>query len=278
MRDAHDYRRPARILRLSRAMSRALRPSVVTWLLLAITATTLGAQDTTRVVVPAVPPPVPPPWRLLLDFGLQDIVGNRDLTVLSGAVVIEHRRQDRFILNNKLDVRYGRSNGQEAVNAQSWRLRFDWRPRAPVSPFVGLDLARDPIRKSAFRIQVGTGANFNFDVRDDRRTWVSVGFVGDYQEYTAGVDPSTSRDTRVLLRAATQRVLAGGSRVELMVRVQPSTLGAADYLASADASVRVAVTQRLGVTTRFLWLRDSRPPAGVRRDDRELSVSLSLAW
>lgn len=237
-----------------------------------------AAQDSTHVAVPSVPPPVLPPWRFQVDFGLQDIVGNRDLTVLSGGFVAEHRRQDRFILNNKVDIRYGRSNGDVSVNAQAYRFRFDWRPRDPVSPFLGVDMARDPIRKSAFRIQLGTGANLNLDVRDEQRTWLSLGLVADYQEFTAGVEPSTSRDTRIMLRAATVRLIGPGTRVELTAKLQPATYDVADYLASFDGSVRVGLSRRMGITTRLLWVRDSAPPEGVRPDDRELDVALSLAW
>src|ERR1700741_5430197 len=86
------------------------------------------AQDTTRVQVPRieVPPPVPPPWRFQVDFGFQDIAGNRDLTVANAAFVVERRPRDRLILNFKLEARYGRSNGIESVNSQLARLRIDW--------------------------------------------------------------------------------------------------------------------------------------------------------
>ena len=237
-----------------------------------------AAADTTQVPHIPVPPPVPPAWRYQLDFGFQDIAGNRDLTVVNSAFVVERRRQDRFTLNLKLETRFGRSNGVESVNQQQARLRFDWRPRAPLSPFLGLDLARDPIRKVAWRAQVGTGANINVYTRDANRTWFSLGFVQDHTEYTPGTVPASTDDTRWLLRAATTQLLGQTTRFESVARYQPSTHGVADYLASFEASLRVSLTRRMGFTTKFEFARDSRPATGVQTDDRGLSAALSFAW
>ena len=237
-----------------------------------------AAPDSSQVPRIPVPPPVPPAWRYQLDFGFQDIAGNRDLTVVNSAFVVERRRQDRFTLNFKLETRFGRSNGVESVNQQQARLRFDWRPKAPLSPFLGLDLARDPIRKVALRAQVGTGANITVDGRDAHRTWLSLGFVQDHTEYTPGTVPASTDDTRWMVRAATIQLLGQTTRIESVARYQPSTRDIADYLATFEASVRVSLTRRMGFTTKFEFARDSRPATGVRTDDRGLSAALSFAW
>ena len=252
------------------------------------------AQDTTRVRTdsaaaradsPAVnvaripvPPQVIPAWRFQLDFGFQDMSGNRDLTVVNGAFVVERRRQDRFILNFKLDGRYGRSNGVESVNYQLARLRFDWAPKSLISPFLGLDLARDPIRKVALRAQIGTGANLNLNTRPEARTYFSLGFVQDHQEYTAGTVPASANDTRWMARASTTQLLGQATRIEGIARYQPSTRDLADYLAMVEVSVRVSFTRRMGFTTKYEYIRDSKPATGVEPDDRGLTVALSFAW
>ena len=246
---------------------------------------TTAVRDTTRhdtvtvqVARVVVPPPVPPPWRFQVDLGFQDQKGNSDITVGNTAFTVERRPRDRLILNLKLEARYGRSNGTEAVNYQLARIRFDWNPRNVISPFIGLDVARDAVRKSALRMQGGTGVNINVDVRDDHRTFLSLGFVGDHQVFTPDVTPATSDDFRWMLRAATQQALGQGTRIEGVAKVQPSFKDPGDYLASVEWSVRVALSRKLGMTTKFEWRRDSRPPAGVERDDRSISAGLSLAW
>jgi hypothetical protein len=249
-------------------------------LLLPLLSRPLRAQDSIIGALPrvVVPPPVPPPWRFQIDVGFQDVTGNRDLTVANAAFIVERRPNDRLILNMKLEGRYGRSNGVEAVNYQLARVRFDWNPRNIVSPFVGLDMARDPVRKSALRIQGGTGFNINTDIRDAHRTYFSVGIVADHQVYTAGVTPATTDDKRWMLRAATQQLIGQGTRIEGVAKLQPALDEVRDYLAVFEASVRVSLTRRIGLTTKMEWNRDSRPPDGVRPDDRSLSAALSVSW
>jgi hypothetical protein len=243
-------------------------------------ATGARAQDSAATPVPrvAVPPPVPPPWRFQFDLGFQDQKGNSDITVGNTVFTIERRPRDKLILNLKLEARYGRSNGKEAVNYQLARIRFDWNPRNVISPFVGVDIARDPVRKSELRMQGGTGININVDIRDDHRTYLSLGVVGDHQVFTPDITPATSDDFRWMLRAATQQQLGQATRLEGVAKVQPAFHEPHDYLASVEASVRVALSRKLGMTTKFEWRRDSRPPLGVQRDDRSLSAGLSLAW
>ena len=238
------------------------------------------AQDTVTAaqVRVTVPPPVPPPWRFQFDLGFQDQKGNSNLTVGNTVFTVERRPRDRLILNIKLEARYGRSNGLEAVNNQLVRIRFDWNPRNIVSPFVGLDAARDPVRKSELRLQGGTGVNVNLDVRDDHRTYLSFGFVGDHQVFTPDVTPGTSDDFRWMMRAATTQQLGQPTRIESIAKLQPSFHHPGDYLASFEAAIRVALTRKLGFTTKFEWKRDSRPPVGVKPDDRSLAAGVSFAW
>lgn len=236
--------------------------------------------DSTAPAVPrvVVPPPVPPPWRFQIDVGFQDVTGNRDLTVANAVFAVERRPRDRLILNLKLEGRYGRSNGVEAVNYQAVRLRFDWNPRNVISPFIGLDAARDVVVKSALRLQGGAGANINLDVRDAQRTYLSFGVVADHQVFTADVTPSSTDDTRWMFRAATQRLIGQVTRIDAIAKLQPAIRDRRDYLAVFEASIRVALSRKIGQTTKFEWARDSRPPAGVRLDDRSLSVAMSVAW
>ncbi len=242
--------------------------------------TTARRADTVAVSVPRirVPPPAPVPWRFQLDFGFQDIAGNRDLTVFNGGFTAEHRRQDRFIFNARLESRYGRSNGVTSVESQAARLRFDWRPRAPLSPFLGLDANRDLIRKTVLRLQGGTGANVNLDIRDAHRTLISVGLAFDYQQFTAATTPRVSRDIRYLTRFQTQQLINSTMRFDLTARFQPTTEDARDYLAALDAALRVSLTRRMGLTTRLEYGYDSRPAPGVKPGDRAVSVALSFAW
>lgn len=250
--------------------------------ILLLSAGHLRAQDTARAradTAVAHPPAPPPPWRFQFDLGFQDAKGNTDLTVGNGSFVAERRAQRHLIVNMKLDARYGRSNGVEAANDQKVRMRFDWNPKNVLSPFLGVDGVHDDIRKLALRTQVGIGANINLDVRDSSRTWLSAGFVFEHVIYTPAETLLTSVDhRRYLLRAATQRLVHQAVRFEAVARILPSLDNGADYLASFEASIRVALTRRMGFSTRFDWARDSRPVPGVQQDDRAVTAALSFTW
>jgi len=242
----------------------------------------LGAQEPLPPpAVPAmrVPPPLPRPWRFGLEIGFTDISGNRDLQLFQGGFTVEHRRQDEYIFNSKLEVRYGESNNATAVDNSALRLRFDWRPRSVISPFVGFDAERDRIRKIDSRISGGTGANLNFIRGDTRRATLAVGLIGEFENREAGVSPRSLEDIRLHTRLAYFRVIRAGTRFELNAKYQPATSAMSDYLASADGAVAVALSTKFSLRTHYEWKRDSTPATGVKsKDDRNLTVTLLVAF
>jgi hypothetical protein len=239
----------------------------------------LAAQEPPPVARPAVPPPLPPPWRFSVELGITDISGNRDLRLYSGAFVAEHQRRDLFILNGKLEARYGESNHERSVDNSAARLRFDWRPNQRTSPFVAFDVERDAIRRIQMKVSGGFGANFNIVARDDRRTLVSLGTVLEIENRAAGVTPNRVEDVRALARFSYFKALSPGVRLDAGARVTPALRDAADYLAGFDAAVNAVLYRRLALRTRYEWKRDSRPAPGVRsRDDRLLTVAFVFSW
>ncbi len=262
----------------------------LSFMLVVLAAPTLArAQDTLHVrppdstalhAAPAPPRPAPPPpWHFQVDFGFQDLGGNTDLTIGNAGFAMERRPQSRIIIAFRADARYGRSNGIEAANDQKIRARIDWNPKQVLAPFLGVDANHDEVRRLALRTQVGAGLNINLDVRDSSRTWLSGGFILEHEIYTpAETLLAAANQERYLMRFTTQRILRTGSRLELSIRLQPSIQDVADYLAYFEAVVRVALTKKLGMTTKFDWTRDTRPVPGVREEDRALTAGLSFAW
>ena len=240
--------------------------------------TPLAAQDTTRAPVPAVrvPPPLPRPWRFGVEVGFTDISGNRRLQVFNGVFTSEHQRTTEYIFNSRVEARYGKSDGVVAVSNAAWRLRFDYRPRTAVSPFLGLDFESDRIRKIDARVAIGAGANVNIAPREDRHTTIAVGFILERVNYWADVE---KRDSRYHLRFSTLQPLTAQVALETNAKLQPATRDVSDYLVSADASVRVTISRRLAFRTRYEWKRDTTPAAGVlSKDDRSLTASLLITW
>ena len=237
----------------------------------------LRAQDSTTVHGDSAATRAPA-WRYQADFGFQDMSGNRELTVVNGSLEVEHEQHETYILNLRVEARYGSDNQEESVDYQLTEDRFDWRPEQRFSPYLTLDAARDPVRETALRLQEGTGINVNIERREDDRTTLSLGVINDYHQRTAGIVPGVEREARWSVRGASAVELGPITRLEVEARYQPSFKGAADYLVTAEAALRVAITKHIGFLTRFQFLRDSRPATGVQPDDHALTAAFSLAW
>lgn len=244
-------------------------------------ATTAVAPDSARPpAAAAAPASWPPrrPWRLGTEVAFTDISGNRQLQLFQSTVTVTRQVPEKFNLDLKLEGRYGESNHQEAAKSAAARIRFDWTPRALVSPFLGLDAEYDRIRKIDLRLSGGTGINLNFSYRDPTRLTVALGVIEEYVDYAAPTSPGSTGDTRLHARIALLHTLRSGVQAELNLKYQPSTARPWDYLVKADGALRVALTTKLGWRTSYTWNRDSTPASGVGKDDRTLTTGLLIQW
>jgi len=249
---------------------------------LVVTALVLGAcglaAPAAAQTAPA--PPARSPWRFSTSLAVQDISGNRQLRILQSTIRVERQTPDHLILAFKLEGGYGKSGGEEKERRLSSSLRFDWKPRARVSPFVGLDWDYNRILRINARINGGAGANVNFSYRDSARVTLALGVVEEYLN-TAARDASPgsiTNDTRFHVRLSLARTLPSGVQAEVNVKYQPVVNRLADYLFRADGTLRVALTTHLRWETSYRWWRASSPAQGVQKDDRALITGLAIQW
>jgi Protein of unknown function, DUF481 len=226
------------------------------------------------------PAPRPPrsPWRLGTEIAFTDISGNRQLQLFQSTLTVVRQTPERFNLDFKLEGRYGESNHQEAAKSAAARIRFDWTPRAFVSPFLGLDAEYDHIRKIDARLSGGAGINLNVSYREPTRVTVALGVLEEYVRYASPTSPGSVSDTRLQLRLALVHTLRTGVQAEFNLRYQPSTARMWDYIFKTDGALRVALTTKLGWRTTYAWYRDSTPAPGVGMDDRTLTTGLLIQW
>jgi hypothetical protein len=250
------------------------------------------APATAPAAAPAAPPAVAPapaaavrrprsPWRFVTSFAIQDISGNKQLRVLQSSVRIERQTPDRLVLAFRLEGGYGKSGGGgELERRLSSSLRFDWTPRARVSPFLGVDWDYNRVLRINTRLNGGAGANVNLSYRDSSRVTVALGIVEEYLN-TAARDASPgaiSNDTRFLIRLSLARTMPTGIQMEVNAKYQPVVDRLSDYLFKADGTLRVALTTRLRWETTYRWWRDSTPAQSVLKDDRALITGLAIQW
>jgi hypothetical protein len=260
---------------------------------LIVTALALGASgpaaaaaaQTAPVAAPtaqAAPAPRPrSPWRFTTSLAVQDFSGNRQLRILQSTIKVERQTPDRLNLAFKLDGGYGKSGGMgELERRLSSSLRFDWTPRARISPFVGVDWDYNRILRINARVSGGAGANVNLSYRDSARVTLALGVVEEYLNTAArGTSPGAiTNDTRFHLRLSLARTLPSGVQTEVNVKYQPVVDRLADYLFKADGTLRVALTTRLRWQTTYRWWHDNAPAQGVRKDDRALITGVELQW
>jgi len=240
-----------------------------------------AARDTAfrRVPVLRTPPPVPPPWVFGIEGGFTDIGGNTSLQVFNGAFTVVHKLTTLYVLNMRVEARYGRSDSVVAASNAAAHLRFNWRPRAGVSPFASVDLESDEIQKIDSRLTGASGLNFNVAPREDRHTTISIGLAADLASYFAHVVPNSMTDIRYQVSFATLQPLSAGAAFEGNAQIQPTTTQLDDYLATMDLAMRITITRTLAFRTRYDWKRDSTPAEGVlSKDDRSFTVSLLMNW
>ena len=131
-----------------------------------------------RAAVAAPAPQPRSPWRFVTSFAIQDISGNKQLRVLQSSIRVERQTPDRVVLAFRLDGGYGKSSGDEELERRvSSSLRFDWTPRARVSPYIGVDWDYNRILRINARVNGGAGANVNFTYRDSARVTLALGIV-----------------------------------------------------------------------------------------------------
>ena len=249
----------------------------------ALIALALGASATAAPAAAQTAPAPRPrsPWRFVTSFAIQDISGNKQLRVLQSSIRIERQTPDRIVLAFRLDGGYGRSGGDAELERRlSSSLRFDWTPRARVSPYLGMDWDYNRVLRINTRVNGGAGANVNLAYRDSAKVTVAFGIVEEYLN-TAARDASPgaiSNDTRFHLRLSLARTLPSGVQTEVNVKYQPVVDRLADYLFKADGTLRVSLTTRLRWETTYRWWRDSTPAPGVQKDDRALITGLAIQW
>jgi len=241
---------------------------------------TRGAAQTAAAPATA-PPQAPPqrqPWRLGTELAFTDISGNRQLQLFQSTIAVARQSPETFNFDFKLEGRYGESNHQEAAKSAAAHIRLDWTSHALVSPFLGLDVEYDHVRKIDARVSGGVGVNFNLSYRDPTRATIAVGLIEEYVNYAAPTVPSEANDTRFHARLAVVQILRLGVQVELNAKYQPATDRLWDYLLKVDGALRVALTTKLAWRTAYTWNRASTPASGVLPDDRTLTTGLLIQW
>lgn len=222
----------------------------------------------------------PDPWNVSLQFGLNGASGNSSFTVLRAGFEVVRDQAERYELELAAVARYGTNENEVIANDAKAALKFDWRPRARISPFVFVDVARDEIRRLDFQMDGGVGAKWTFVRRDRGQASFSLATLVDYQNFdvTPGSGgPESESLARWSLRFKGDRTLGEGTELEHVTFWQPVVDRVNDYVLEVTNTLSTHLLENLTLALEHLYLRDSVPPPGASRDDQRFSVVFQLA-
>jgi hypothetical protein len=221
----------------------------------------------------------PDRWQTEFGLSVNSSGGNEQLTVITTELGFTHLETRRYELEFRGRLRYGRSDGVEVARNLRASMDADFGPGASWSPFLSATADRDPFRRLDLRLNSGSGVKRTFWREGRDEVSLSAALLYSHENrIVADTLPNTiTHSARWSVRGRARRQLGEGTRVEQLVFYQPEWDRGSDYLLESQTTARVALSRSLALTSRFLYQRDSTPPADVSPDDWSFSVGLSLA-
>lgn len=219
-------------------------------------------------------------WEVSAEFSLTDQAGNKVLRLLTGGLNVSHLKREEYRLDGSLGSRYGRSDGELVALSHDANLAFDFRPEDRVSPFLSADAERDEFKRLDLRMSTGAGAKYSFQRGGVPETSLSLALLYSYERIAPADDaPATTlvdvnHRARWSLRGRTTQELRDGVTFRHTTYYQPLYDKMADYLLRSETGLKVLLTERLALSVDFELRRDSRPPEGIRANDRLFKTGL----
>jgi hypothetical protein len=216
-------------------------------------------------------------WRMGGNLSLTDVSGNRALTLFATKIEVQRLGGRAIELRTALSARYGRGNGQTAVEDYGADAELRFLPQGDVSPFVTATVLRDDVRNIAVRLAASGGAAVN--VVNDSLTRVSLGLavLEDYELVHSDTARLSTSRTRFSASVTGTFPIRPGVSLDHRTQLEPAATDFGDYLLSTETSIRVMLSRRFGLQTTWLYRRDTTPPDGVlHRNDRSLTVGITV--
>lgn len=212
------------------------------------------------------------------DFALES--GNSDLFEVGASARLDYRKNPHytFIVSS---VRYG-EEGDETFKDRSFaHLRYNYRLLNWLVPEAFTQVERDGFKLLQLRFLLGSGVRLRYLDADRLKVFQGTTLMYERENLDASkvedhpADVSTVRWSNyinVRLRLSDRTYFINTAYI------QPRLDGFSDYRVADEASLAVAITERLTLTTTFSLGYDSRPPDNVEGLDIALRNGLQFAF
>lgn len=221
-------------------------------------------------------------WRSLFTAGASVATGNTDAkSATLGADVIKLTTMDKWSLTGS--GQYARSDGATTAN----RLAGTGLYSRDITPewfgFGEIDLLHDRPSDLSLRTTLGSGIGYHVVKRPDQTFDLSVGLaytMDRYRDAQLIEDETRSRygHAELLLAEESNNKLTESTRFKQKLTVYPNLRDTGDVRSVFDAGLSVAMTRQLALTATLSHRYDSRPGAGLGRNDTLFVTGLSLRF
>lgn len=222
-------------------------------------------------------------WAIASELGLNAARGNSSYTMLTTGLRATHLNKKEFEFDWSSALTYGESNGTVIARRMQTALKGDWRPTATWSPFVFASVERDRIRRINTLSNAGAGAKWTW-LRNSRGTAsLSAAALYAYKEILAASPPDPADElvqhtARASLRPKIIQRFSSGFSVEHTTFWQPDIANTADYTIDAVTRLGYSPSKMSTLFTQYTYRVDSRPPAGVKREDQLMVAGVKLQF
>jgi putative salt-induced outer membrane protein YdiY len=221
-------------------------------------------------------------WRSLFTAGASVATGNTDSKSASlGADVVKLTTTDKWSFTGS--GQYARSDGATTAN----RLASTGIYSSDITPewfgFGELDLLHDLPSDLSLRTTLGSGLGYHVVKKPDQTFDLSAGLAWTRDRYRHPqliADETRSRydHADMLLAEESNNKITGNTSFKQKLTVYPNLHDANGVRTVFDAGLSVAMTKQLALTATFSHRYDSRPGAGLGKNDTLFVTGLSLRF
>jgi putative salt-induced outer membrane protein YdiY len=221
-------------------------------------------------------------WRSLFTAGASVATGNTDAKSASlGADVIKLTTMDKWSLTGS--GQYARSDGDTTAN----RLAGTGLYSRDITPdwfgFGQLDLLHDAPNDLSLRTSLGGGIGYHVVKKPDQTFDLSAGVaytMDRYRHRQLIEDEVRSRynHAELLLAEESNNKLTESTRFKQKLTIYPSVSDGDGVRTVFDAGLSVAMTKQLALTATLSHRYDSRPGAGLGKNDTLFVTGVSLRF
>lgn len=175
---------------------------------------------------------------------------------------------------------YLSNDHRSILDDQFLQLRYSYILSPETRTFHFVQIQKNQTVLLERRLLVGSGIRKAFLDSDDTSLSIGIGIMGQWERLDPDRlpmgEPREENSLRMANLAVFSHTFASGARILNVLYFQPDVTDPGDNRILNDLGIAVPLTDELSMVTSLEWRRDTRPPAGLAKDDVRLRASFSI--